>query len=973
VQITKPDDAMLWLTSTVSGGQPLGCLTVAYLVEADGTCVDEPAAWRSLLDIFGGQPFDEGQKKARGTFAVAGNACAPAGTAVHGLRVHARVGAAEKTLHVYGERRWHKTLYGWRQTSPALFDTMPLDRRRAFGGAGWAPNPDGRGFCAGEQMLDATLLPNVVAPAEPIVAPGDRPGAASVATLWPLPCSVPQRARYLGATGAHWLATQYPHWPQDTDSRYFDAVAEDQCIAGYWRGDETYEVHGMHARHASIEGRLPGLRPRLLCRVASPAKPRTAVGPGPAGAGVTDNIDHAKDTNNTNNAGDTGDTDDTQASVIREVPVQLDTVWLLPNQQRVLVCYRGWCATAQIDNADLAGVYIDTERLDRPAAAIGELAARWHERVAGAGPASMESAGLQAPAPASVGAAAAGSAETALETVLAARTRAILAAHGAAFAQASAIAARHGVALGAPGELAVPVAPARLPAWRPPPGEASVRRAIGAALADAQRRFDSALEGALADLPASARGAVTPRPGTARATQPTDLAALRTTILDVPLPEALRRRLVDALSEAERAVEAIEGAVASATKGTPGSAGDTGLFAARRATAAATATVGLTAAARATAAVDTATVAGAMGTADGLDASEHAPSAGAAGHVVNAARRPFDAAAIRAAQARGAALSRIAVYDADLAGIDLRGADLSGSEFMRCDFTGARLERARLCDARIVACRFDEVHADRLQAAQLMAKDSSWRGARLTRCDLTAARCERCDFTGADLSGATLAALQFIGGALREARLHGTLAPRAVLRGVACAGLDAAGADLTAALIERCDARAARFTGALLAGSSWWGVAAPRVDFAGANLANARSGADCNFDQADFSAADLRRAGLRDTVFTGAVLRRARLDDASFANCNLGAVDARGASAERADFNGSDLGAGHWRGANLMHAALRRTRLDGTDFSAANLHGADVSGAHGARLSLDGALLTRCRLGEAGYWPKAPA
>lgn len=137
MRIAKPTDALILLNTMAPNGRPHVCVTLGYLIGADGKAMNEQGAWQFLRKQFGQSVFDEGLKKTRGTFAVAGNAYAPAGTRTATLDVTARLGHLRKTLQVYGERRWTRKTQGWRHTEPLPFDMMPVDLQHAYGGQGW--------------------------------------------------------------------------------------------------------------------------------------------------------------------------------------------------------------------------------------------------------------------------------------------------------------------------------------------------------------------------------------------------------------------------------------------------------------------------------------------------------------------------------------------------------------------------------------------------------------------------------------------------------------------------------------------------------------------------------------------------------------------------------------------------------------------------------------------------------------------
>lgn len=342
MKITKSDDVLFLQGYMQKSGRNFFVATVGYVLEMDGTLVPESEAWAWLLKYFPDEPFDAGLKKTRGTFAVAGNAYAPHGTPVRQMAVRASVGALQKTVHVHGDRQWHQGVLGWRASDPAPFTEMPIDLAHAFGGAQHPENPFGRGWWANADDAEGQPLPNLELPNRPVTRPDDD---APVATLGNLYVGAASRARMLGTFDTQWQATRFPGLPDDHDPRWFDAVPQDQCIPEYWRGDESWSVSGMHAQRETVQGTLPGLRPQMVFQ-------RSAASPW---------------------------TEDTPASGPEQAHFELDTVWLFPNDERVMLLYRTSIAVQREDAADIAAAGIFTAGADELPKDVPQLTEKWLE------------------------------------------------------------------------------------------------------------------------------------------------------------------------------------------------------------------------------------------------------------------------------------------------------------------------------------------------------------------------------------------------------------------------------------------------------------------------------------------------------------------------------------------------------------------------------------------------------------------
>jgi hypothetical protein len=107
---------------------------------------------------------------------VIGSACCPRGKRAYYLDVSVRVGAAVKTVRVFGNRRVQVTGMGFAFTDPEPFEQMPLDYSLAYGGTDtnsdpgityvYLKNPIGKGFVVRNKpkALQDLELPNLEDP-----------------------------------------------------------------------------------------------------------------------------------------------------------------------------------------------------------------------------------------------------------------------------------------------------------------------------------------------------------------------------------------------------------------------------------------------------------------------------------------------------------------------------------------------------------------------------------------------------------------------------------------------------------------------------------------------------------------------------------------------------------------------------------------------------------------------------------------
>lgn len=265
---------------------------------------EQAAAVLSKSDI-----LDEGWPKPVGEFLAAGHCYMPHGHTSQPVSAHISVGSLNKQLAVFGRRT--ATLTG-APSAPEPFQRIALSHAHAFGGERHEYNPDGKGLPNADGELE---FPNIELPAHLMISASDRP---PVAGFGPLPAAWPERARHLGKQDQHWRDTRWPHLPEDSSSLYFMAAAPDQHLPqGYWAGGERIQIQNMHPDFPLLEGEVPRLRPRFFVHQSHP---------------------------------------DGNARM-RELHVQIDTVWMLPEQQLGIMIFRCGLPVSDPDGRDINAFY----------------------------------------------------------------------------------------------------------------------------------------------------------------------------------------------------------------------------------------------------------------------------------------------------------------------------------------------------------------------------------------------------------------------------------------------------------------------------------------------------------------------------------------------------------------------------------------------------------------------------------------
>ena len=263
------------------GDSPSRC---ALAILAKATCdlvPDGPAALREEADPLSGERASAGPRgmnivypsdlvpfKVRADVTLVGHAQAPPGGASQ-VEVRFRFGSEDsgfdRSLLVFGERTWERVGPALRPSEPSVFLRMPLSYDHAFGGRGHATNPMGLGHDAAKtappppakakqttsKSLVAkkpALLPHLEDPTDRLRAPPQSPTPASFA---PLPKTArPDKASRSLPEAFDWTRHQ---------------VAPPSQRLPFLRGDETFEITGIHPRTPTLKGALPGVAVR--CQV----------------------------------------------------------------------------------------------------------------------------------------------------------------------------------------------------------------------------------------------------------------------------------------------------------------------------------------------------------------------------------------------------------------------------------------------------------------------------------------------------------------------------------------------------------------------------------------------------------------------------------------------------------------------------------------------------------------------------------
>ncbi len=173
-------------------------LKVTYKIGTDGSLsIDEdqiPLSYLEEKTELGTLPTDFACQKPGIDFMILGKAYAPRGRPVKKMRVTLKVGDTEKSLIIFGDRKWVKMDDKVLLAGPALFTQMSLTYENAYGGKAKALdyeipnpyNPYGKGYVLEEKHIHGLFLPNIENPENLIKSWQDQPIPAG---FFPVPVS----------------------------------------------------------------------------------------------------------------------------------------------------------------------------------------------------------------------------------------------------------------------------------------------------------------------------------------------------------------------------------------------------------------------------------------------------------------------------------------------------------------------------------------------------------------------------------------------------------------------------------------------------------------------------------------------------------------------------------------------------------------------------------------------------------------
>jgi uncharacterized protein YjbI with pentapeptide repeats len=252
-QHQPPEDSLTIVVKGTFDLVPGGAARLADETELNGDALEETGTSLRYASDFA-------LYKPAADVTLVGCAHVPGGRREEAMRVRFRFGqgnnAFDRSIAVFGPRKWERAALGLRPSKPRAFTQMPLSYEHAFGGPGHADNPAGTGAYAQR----GAVLPNLEDPEDLVTGAKSAPRPACFA---PIQADWQARAGRVGTYDDGWLKTRWPYFPADFDWRFFQSAPEAQQLE-HLEGDEPFTIVGAHPEHGVLEGTLPGLKPRCF-------------------------------------------------------------------------------------------------------------------------------------------------------------------------------------------------------------------------------------------------------------------------------------------------------------------------------------------------------------------------------------------------------------------------------------------------------------------------------------------------------------------------------------------------------------------------------------------------------------------------------------------------------------------------------------------------------------------------------------
>jgi len=868
--------------------------------------LSEPELWKFASSELGKDAMlDMCMPKPKGEVLVVGRCFTPEAKPVPAYEVGVQIGPIDKTLYVFGDRFWKRKKGILKSISdPLPFTKMDITYDKAFGGPNYKKNPLGKGYASVRTGSGKAIhpLPNIENPHDLVDSPTKKPDPAG---FGPIDLTLPQRMEKVGTYDQKWLDNLFPGLAEDIDYTYFNTAPPDQWLDGFFNGNESFEIRGMHPEKKALQSRLPETRSRCFINQK------------------TDNGEQ-----------------------FREIKTNLDTVWLFPHAEKGIIVWRGVVEIGTDDAEDVLHMLVAYERINDEPRSIAHYKEALLKRLdEEKGYLYMIHEKDLIPPGAKSGLAAliedAGKEESALSRTM--RKKAEKEKEKAekkkqeAMKQMEELCEKHGL----DPKTVMPPPP-------PPPPEVpeidpnnlnpdEILRLMEQAEADAVAKKEKAMADAVAkkelaekkikeicdkqgldfDTVMAKLQAQKPKRPVLSADDTIEKLKKAKETVEKQVNEACARLGIDYDTAVAQAKEQPNGkafpiieAIEKIKKIDPDNpemieklklAEEKSKEAYRK-------------------------------TAHHLPAPaplspEEAERLSDEFLAMHAHGQSFEGKDFA-----GVDLNGMDLKDTNLRGIYLEGANLSGADFTGADLSGAVLAWADLSGATLNNAKMKVICFGGANLTKAVLKDA----------DLTEGILSKSNLTDTNFSGATLDKVELLEATFDNTNLSNTNLTEAVFFETNFSGTNFSGANLTGTHFIKPILDGADFSGAKAESVNFIEASCEKAVFKDANLTNVRFPKNANLKGADFSGAMLDNANLMEADLTGATFVKASLNNANLMQANLSHAVLTGITARKASFMKADLSDAKMIGANLMEANLKGARLVRTDFKMANLYGAEV-------------------------------
>lgn len=280
--------------------------------------------------------------KPRADILLVGNCHTPKGTIVSARQVTLKVGPKSKTLNVFGNRYWKRSILGSSATEPEPFTEIELRYENSFGGRGYKKNPIGKGIdeIKLKDGKKVCLLPNVLRPDDQLLTLGSKSepaGFGPIGQMWH------DRFSKLGSYKGNYLKKRWPWFPEDFDWSYFNAAPQDMQVEGYLKGDEELYFENLHPEHPQYHSKLPGLRIRCFLNES--------------------------------------DTENENITHFREVSMNPDTLWVDMENEKLVIVWRGVTAIKSEEYNEIQHIYFTSENIEEQIQSIDHYRMQFNQKI----------------------------------------------------------------------------------------------------------------------------------------------------------------------------------------------------------------------------------------------------------------------------------------------------------------------------------------------------------------------------------------------------------------------------------------------------------------------------------------------------------------------------------------------------------------------------------------------------------------